>query len=353
MNPRAVFERFGITADLEPHGDGHINTTYIDKNRQYILQRINTDVFTDPDRLMKNIDAVTAFLRQKLEKTNGDPERETLTVVPVLDGNLCYKAEDGSVWRVYRFVRDTYSVTVSRDPRELYEAGRAFGSFQRLLADFPAGELYESIADFHNTKKRVENLKQAVRNDPVGRANGVKREIDLFLSHEGKASVVTDGIEKGEIPLRVTHNDTKINNVLFDRHTKKAICVVDLDTVMPGSALYDFGDAVRSGAATAKEDETDLSLVKIDLERFEGFAKGFLSQTRQTLTERELALLPFSAWLMTYECGCRFLTDYINGDTYFRIHREGQNLDRARCQLALAEDIERNLDKMKKLIKAD
>lgn len=350
MTLTQIFERYGIYSEAHPHGDGHINTTFVDDQRRYVLQRINTSIFPDADRLMQNIKSVTDFVRKKVSQMGGDPDRETLTVVPTLDGKAYCEADDGTKWRVYTYVADTYSVSVGKDPHKLYEAGRTFGRFQQMLSDFPADELYESIQNFHNTPWRLENLKKAVADDMVGRAKEVKDEIEFALSREKDASVVTDAIKNGEVPLRVTHNDTKLNNVLFDKKTDKGLCVVDLDTVMAGSMLYDFGDALRSGANTAAEDETDLSLVKFDLEAFKSFAEGFLSETLDVLTEKEIELLPFSAKLMTYECGCRFLTDHLNGDTYFKIHREGHNLDRARAQFALLRDIEVKLDDMKKII---
>lgn len=350
MTPEQIFERYGIKSEARPYGDGHINTTYVDSDCRYILQRINSTIFPETDRLMDNIKAVTDFVRKKVAEAGGDPDRETLTVVPTADGKSYYKADDGSAWRMYVFIQDSYSVTVSRNPRELYEAGKAFGRFQRMLSDFPADELYESIKNFHNTPWRIENLKTAIAEDLAGRAKDVREEIEFALSREKDASVVTDAIEDGGIQLRVTHNDTKINNVLFDKATDKGLCVIDLDTVMPGSMLYDFGDTLRSGATTAAEDETDLSLVKFDLVAFKSFAEGFLSETAEVLTKKEIELLPFSAKLMTYECGCRFLTDHLNGDTYFKIHREGHNLDRARSQFALVRDIELKLDDMKKIV---
>ena len=350
MTPREIFEKYGINSEAHPYGDGHINSTFVDDDRKYILQKINTSIFPDADRLMDNIKAVTDFVRKKVALAGGDPDRETLTVVPTLDGESYYTADDGSVWRVYIFIQDSFSVTISKDTRELYEAGKAFGRFQCMLSDFPADELYESIKNFHNTPWRLENLKKAIADDMVGRAKDVKEEIEFALSREKDASVVTKAIEDGEVQLRVTHNDTKINNVLFDQDTAKGLCVIDLDTVMPGSMLYDFGDTLRSGATTAAEDETNLSLVKFDLEAFKSFAEGFLSETLDVLTKKEIELLPFSAKLMTYECGCRFLTDHLNGDTYFKIHREGHNLDRARSQFALVRDIELKLDDMKKIV---
>ena len=350
MTPSQIFEMYGVKSEAHPYGDGHINSTFVDDDCKYILQKINTSIFPDADRLMENIQDVTAFVREKIKVSGGDPDRETLTVVPTLDGKTHFVDEEGSVWRMYIFIQDSYSVTLSKDTRELYEAGKAFGRFQCMLSDFPAEKLYESIKNFHNTPWRLENLKKAIADDMVGRAKDVKAEIDFALSREADAHKVVDGIENGEIQLRVTHNDTKLNNVLFDKATDKGLCVIDLDTVMAGSMLYDFGDTLRSGATTAAEDETNLELVKFDLEAFKAFAEGFLSETLDVLTKKEIELLPFSAKLMTYECGCRFLTDHLNGDTYFKIHREGHNLDRARSQFALVQDIELKLDDMKKIV---
>lgn len=350
INPSEIFESFGIKSPAHPFGDGHINTTYVDDQKRYILQRINTSIFPDAEKLMGNIQAVTDFVREKVKLAGGDPDRETLTVVPTKSGKPYFTADDGTVWRMYTFIKDSYSVTLSKDTRELYEAGKAFGRFQCMLSDFPAEKLYESIKNFHNTPWRLENLKKAIADDLAGRVKDVKKEIDFALSREADAHKVVDGIANGEIPLRVTHNDTKLNNVLFDKATDKGLCVIDLDTVMAGSMLYDFGDTLRSGAATAAEDEQNLELVKFDLEAFKAFAEGFLSETLDVLTKREIELLPFSAKLMTYECGCRFLTDHLNGDTYFKIHREGHNLDRARAQFALVQDIERKQSDMKKIV---
>ena len=233
----------------------------------------------------------------------------------------------------------TKTIESSKTPEDLYEAGVGFGHFQKLLADFPVEKLHETIKDFHHTPKRIEALRQAIREDKAGRAGSVRAEIDFALENASWAGSVVQGMEEGRIPVRVTHNDTKINNILFDQDTGKALCVIDLDTVMPGSMLYDFGDALRIGGSTAAEDEVELEKVQFDERAFEAFARGYLSEMGEALTEEELALLPLSVKLMTYECGIRFLTDYLNGDTYFKIHREHHNLDRARNQFKLVADI--------------
>ena len=339
INRNEILGHFDIGAVTESYGNGHINDTFLVTMPRYILQRINTSIFRNPEELMENIENVTGFLREKLGEAGEDFERGTLQVVPAKDGGSYYKVDDDNVFRVYRFVEGTKSIENSKTPKDLYEAGVGFGHFQKLLADFPVEKLHESIQDFHHTPKRIEALREAIRQDRAGRAGSVQREIDFALENASWADCVVKGMEAGRIPVRVTHNDTKINNILFDRDTGKAVCVIDLDTVMPGSMLYDFGDALRIGGSSAAEDETDLDKVWFEEGAFEAFAKGYLSEMRETLTEAEMALLPLSVKLMTYECGIRFLTDYLNGDTYFKIHREHHNLDRARNQFKLVADI--------------
>nr|WP_321152544.1 aminoglycoside phosphotransferase family protein [uncultured Acetatifactor sp.] len=339
INRNEILGHFDIGAVTESYGNGHINDTFLVTMPRYILQRINTSIFRNPEELMENIENVTGFLREKLREAGEDFERGTLQVVPAKDGGSFYKVDDDNVFRVYRFVEGTKSIENSKTPKDLYEAGVGFGHFQKLLADFPVEKLHETIQDFHHTPKRIEALREAIRQDRAGRAGSVQREIDFALENASWADCVVKGMEAGRIPVRVTHNDTKINNILFDRDTGKAVCVIDLDTVMPGSMLYDFGDALRIGGSSAAEDETDLDKVWFEEGAFEAFAKGYLSEMRETLTEAEMALLPLSVKLMTYECGVRFLTDYLNGDTYFKIHREHHNLDRARNQFKLVADI--------------
>jgi len=339
MTGNDILQHFEIETNAESYGNGHINDTYLVTMPRYILQRINTSIFTNPDELMDNIENVTAFLRRKLIAAGGDADRGTLTVVPAKDGGKYYKVDDNNVFRVYRFIEGTKTIENSKTAEDLYEAGVGFGNFQKLLADFPVDRLYETIRDFHHTPKRIEALREAVREDKAGRAASVKKEIEFALENAGWADSVVKGMEDGRIPVRVTHNDTKINNILFDQESGKAVCVIDLDTVMPGSALYDFGDVLRMGGSSAAEDETDLDKVWFEVSAFEAFARGYLSEMKDALTETEIALLPLSVKLMTYECGIRFLTDYLNGDTYFKIHREHHNLDRARNQFKLVADI--------------
>ena len=355
MDKKAIVTKalneFGIFENIEPYGNGHINDTFVTESYDYLIQRINTNVFKKPEELMANIDNVTTFLKDKIVKEGGDPERETLTVVKTKNGENFYKVDDKNVYRVYKFVKNSKSIENSKTYEDLYCAGASFGHFQMLLDDYPAETLFETIADFHNTPKRVEALKEAIKNDLKGRKASVEKEIEFALKCADEfASVAVDELKKGTMPLRVTHNDTKINNILFDDETSKAICVIDLDTVMPGSSLYDFGDALRMGASTGAEDETNLDLVNFDVKAFESFAKGYLSEMKDKLSEKEIELLPFSAKLLTYECGIRFLTDYLNGDTYFKIHREHHNLDRARNQFKLVYDISTKENELSEII---
>lgn len=345
-----IMSQFDVSAMIENYGNGHINDTYISRPNDYILQRINTTVFKNPQELMDNIESVTGFLKKKIIAEGGDPMRQTLTVIKTKDGKSYYECE-GKAFRMYKFVDDTVTIEEPKSPEDMYRAGKGFGHFGALLNDFPADTLNETIADFHNTPKRLENLKKAVAEDKMGRAQYVRKEIEFCLKREEMTKKVVEGIANGEIPLRVTHNDTKINNILFDARTLEAICVIDLDTVMPGSFLYDFGDALRIGASTAAEDETDLTKVLFNVDKFESFAKGYLEETADFLTEKETELLAFSAKLLTFECGMRFLTDYLEGDTYFKIHRENHNLERARNQFKLVREIEAIEEELNLIIK--
>ena len=339
MKIREIARLFGIDQDFAPAGNGHINDTYRSADGQYILQRVNTHVFTRPVELMENIEAVTEFIAAKLRETGGDPSRETLKVLHTEDGRSYIEDEDG-FFRMYLNITDSYTVEPEdAGPAELTEAGAAFGRFQELLDDYDAAKLHETIPFFHDTENRLKNFRAALEKNSAGRAESVKAETEFVLSHAWIASVVLDGIRDGSIPLCVTHNDTKINNVLFDVNTHKAICVIDLDTIMPGSRLYDFGDALRISASTAAEDEPDLTKVHFDPEAFKAFARGYLSEVGSTLTPREKELLPFSALLMCYECGTRFLTDYLEGDVYFKVKYPEHNLVRCRTQFRMAEEI--------------
>lgn len=345
-----ILSKFNIVSNVKEYGNGHINDTYIVNPNNYILQRINTKIFSNPEKLMENIERVTSFLRTKIIENGGNPDRETLTVIPTDSGEPFYKADENNVFRVYKFIEDSITIEDGSNLNNLYNAGKGFGRFQNMLSDFPAKELHETIKDFHNTPKRIETFKNTVKEDPVNRVASCKEEIDFVINNCDFTNVVVNGLASGEIPLRVTHNDTKINNILFDKKTKEAICVIDLDTVMPGSALYDFGDALRIGGSTAAEDETNLDKVEFNIEAFRSFAKGYCEEMKSSLTKREIELLPLSVKLLTFECGVRFLTDYLNGDTYFKIHRKNHNLERARNQFKLVKDISEKEQQLKEIV---
>lgn len=346
-----ILSHFSVEISIEPYGSGHINDTYLTgKSPRYILQRINNNVFKNPEEVMENILNVTEHLKSKIIAYGGDPDRETLRVIKTTDGKNFHTDENGNFYRMYNFIENSKSYDVAESPSLLFEAGRAFGRFQNMLADFPAEKLHETIPDFHDTRKRFAALKKAVEADKVGRCASVRKEIDFALSYEKEVGTIVDALADGTVPVRVTHNDTKLNNVMFDVDTGKGICVIDLDTVMPGSLLYDYGDALRFGASTGAEDETDLSKIEFSLEFFEAFTKGFLGEVGSVLTRREHELLAFSAKLITFEIGIRFLTDYLEGDTYFKIHREHHNLDRCRTQFKLVADIEKKQEQMKEII---
>lgn len=343
-----ILDNFDIYSDIPLYGDGHINRTY--KCPAFILQKINTGIFENPEKLMENIDKVTSHIRKKAEMLNKNPERLTLTVVKTIDGKLFYRDDCGECWRVYKFIENAATYSKCENPLQMYNAAKAFGQFQNMLSDFPAESLFETIKDFHNTAKRYEQFETAVSENKAGRLDLVTDEIEFVRQRKNIVNVITDGIKNKTIPVRVTHNDTKLNNVMLDDKTGEGVCVIDLDTVMPGSFLYDFGDSLRFGASTADEDEQDLSKVWFDLDIFRSFTKGYLEEAKDALCAEEIRLLPFSVKLMTLECGMRFLADYLNGDTYFATHREGQNLDRARTQFKLVWDIEQKEDEMKKIV---
>ena len=315
-----------------------------------ILQRMNRAVFEKPVELMENITGVTSHLRRKIVENGGDPERETLNVMQAEDGKPYYKDSLGDYWRSYKFITDATSYDKVEKSEHFYQSAVAFGNFQRLLADYPAETLHETIKGFHDTKARFRVFKETVEKDIAGRADSVKDEIQFVLDREDTANYFSGLLSRGEVPVRVTHNDTKLNNIMIDNRTGKGICVIDLDTVMPGLAVNDFGDSIRFGASTAAEDETDLSKVSCSMELFELYAKGYIEGCGGKLTEKEIELMPMGAKVMTFECGMRFLTDYLQGDTYFKIHREHHNLDRARTQFKLVEDMERKWYTMKGII---
>ena len=338
------------------YGSGHINDTYRltyetpQGTKRYILQRMSKSIFKKPVELMENVSGVTAWLRKKIIENGGDPERETLTLVKSNDGLPYFVDSTGEYWRVYLFIEGATCYDAVKDDNDFYQSAVAFGHFQRLLADYPAETLHETIKDFHNTPDRLEKFKKAVAEDICGRAASVQKEIDFILEREELTHALYDLQLDGRLPLRVTHNDTKLNNIMIDDETGKAICVIYLDTVMPGLTANDFGDSIRFGASTALEDEQDLSKVSCDLHLFDVYARGFIEGCGGALTDLEIDMLPMGAILMTFENGIRFLTDHLEGDHYFHIHREGHNLDRCRTQLTLVKDMQEKLPQMNAII---
>ena len=346
----AYFEK--APSYCEPYGNGHINFTFlVVADRRYILQRMNTKVFPRPVELMENIIGVTEHIKKKVREAGEDDSRASLTVVPTLSGMPYFAEEDGSYWRLYDFVENTVTYETVASVEDFRRCAEAFGIFQRQLADYPAEKLSESIVNFHNTPWRYENLMKAVEKDVCGRLAEVEAEVAFAREREAFAKTLENARAEGTLPLRVTHNDTKLNNILFDAESGAPACVIDLDTVMPGYSVNDFGDSIRFGANTAVEDETDLSKVSLDLALFEAYADGFLRGCGGKLTDKEIELLPVGAMMMTFECGMRFLTDYLEGDVYFRTHRPGHNLDRCRNQFALVADMERKLPEMQAIVR--
>ena len=333
---------------------GHVNSTFCihaEDGSRFVLQRINSVAFHHPDEVMDNALRITEHLGHQLELEGGDCERGTLHFLQTKDGQNFYTDPDGEVWRIYAFVEHTVSLQQAETPELFAAAARAFGKFQRMLSEFPADTLHETIPHFHDTPDRLRLLKEALTANKAGRAAEVKAEVDFALRHEADCSVAMDALREGRLPLRVTHNDTKLNNVLLDEETGEGVCVIDLDTVMPGLSINDFGDAIRFGANHCAEDEPDLSKVNFDLELFEVYTKGFLEGTGGSLTTEELEYLPWGAKLMTLECGMRFLTDYLNGDVYFHTTYPQQNLDRCRTQFKLVSDMEKVWDEMKAIVR--
>ena len=313
--------------------------------RRYSLQPINDTVFKNPEGLMQNVEAVTSYLA----KTADDP-RKVLHLVKTAEGASYLHHTDGSYWRVFDFVEDSICLQLPESADDFYESAVAFGAFQQMLLDFPADTLIESIPNFHNTPDRYRIFREVLAKDPLGRAKDVQAEIDFALVREKEMATITSLLASKQLPLRVTHNDTKLNNVMLDAATRKALCVIDLDTVMPGSSLYDYGDSIRFGAASGAEDEQDLTKIFVRLDMFEAYTRGFLAAC-PGLTPLEKELFPLGAKTMTLECGLRFLTDYIDGDNYFAVHRDGQNLDRCHTQFKLVADMERKWQQMTNIVK--
>ena len=352
-----AFDFGGQVVGAVRYGSGHINDTFCvhtqpgeDPCRRFILQRISAAAFHHPDQVMANIVGVTSFLGKQIAAAAGDPERETMSVYATRDGKPFYTAAEGGAWRTYPFVEGTICLQSAETPELFAASALAFGRFQRMLKDYPADTLYETIPRFHDTEDRLAKLKAAVAADAMGRVKEVGPELAFVTAREGDCSVALQALREGKLPLRVTHNDTKLNNVLIDRATGKGICVIDLDTVMPGLSINDFGDSIRFGANHSAEDEQDLSKVNFDLSLYEVYTQAFLEGAAGALTPAELDYLPWGAKLMTLECGIRFLTDYLEGDHYFRTHRPGQNLDRCRTQFKLVADMEACWDQMKAVV---
>ena len=356
LNAAANAFDFGgpVVCDARHYGEGHINDTFVvwreDRSKRFILQRINTDTFTDPVGLMENICGVTRHLREKILAAGGDPARETLNVIPTLSGAAFHLDAEGSAWRAYDFVENTICLQQVGSEADFRTVAETLGKFQNQLADYPASTLHETIARFHDTPNRYANFEKALSADALGRAKDIAPEVAFIHAREKDCHALLDLLAAGEIPLRVTHNDTKINNVLIDAATGKGICVIDLDTVMPGLSAYDFGDSIRTGANDCAEDEPDQSKVHFDLHLYEVFAKGYLSTAGASMSLAEKKSLAWGAKLMTLECGIRFLTDYLEGDHYFHTARPGHNLDRARTQFTLVRQMEEVFGQMLEIV---
>ena len=348
VNPVEAIKGFcilGDFVDVKPYGTGHINDTFLATFNQagttvrYTLQHLNTNIFKDPVGLMDNVKRVTEHSRRRLDESKAaEPSRHALKLVPSVNGDVLYFDADGQAWRCYMFIEKSHTVDIVDSPSSAFEAARAFARFQALLADLPGGRLNETIPDFHNTPKRYAAFHEALKADKMGRAKEVQPEIDFALAQEESAGKLMKMMASGEMPERATHNDTKINNVLLDDATGEGICVIDLDTLMPGSALYDFGDMVRSATLNMAEDSKDYKNIVCRRDIFEALARGFI-EAGDYLTDAERGNMTFGGLLMTLECGVRFLTDYLDGDHYFKIHRPEHNLDRCRTQFGLVKSI--------------
>ncbi len=355
---KAIVRAFAIPGDFRgaaPYGSGHINDTYaavLDQSGapiRYILQRINHKIFRQPENLMENIQRVTDHLGAKVAALP-DASRRRLTLVPTREGRSFHRDGEGNYWRAYLFIEKALTYDAITSPEQAYQAARAFGLFQKQLADMPAPRLHETIPNFHNTPSRFAAFEQALAADSVNRAKLAADEIAFAMSHKPMASALTDRQEKGLLPERITHNDTKLNNVMLDDATGEGVCVIDLDTVMPGLALYDFGDMVRTSTSPAAEDERNLSLVRMQPAMFEALTRGYIASAGDMLTPEEKRCLVLSGKLITFEIGIRFLTDFLAGDTYFKVHRDGHNLDRCRTQFALVRSIESQEEAMQRLV---
>ncbi len=346
------FDFGGPVQEAVRYGNGHINDTFLvtaENGRRYILQRISS-AFPDPVAVMENMVGVTGYLRELLTQNGGDPDRGTLNLVKARDGKDWFADDGGRMWRLTHFVENTVCLEKVETPEQFEASARAFGRFQQQLSGYPAATLHETIARFHDTENRLNNFKKALAADALDRAKEVGPEIRFVLDRERDCSVCMEALRQGKLPLRVTHNDTKLNNILFDSETGDVACVIDLDTIMQGLSVNDFGDSIRFGANHSAEDERDLTKVNFDLELYRVYVRGFLGEAAGVLTDTEVAYLPWGAKLMTLECGIRFLTDYLEGDTYFHTTRPGQNLDRCRTQFKLVRDMEEHWKEMQSIV---
>ena len=355
-------QRFRIAGEFfsaRPFGSGHINDTYLAEYKRdgriarYVHQRINANVFKEPWKVMDNVERVLRHVRAKLRAENlVDPDRYALKLVPTATEDFWITDEAGNYWRTYLFIEEACTYDSAQSPAMAREAARAFGRFQSLIADLPGTRLHDTIPDFHNTRKRYKTFTDTLKCDKYNRANNCQTEINFVLSHEELANALLDLFDAGKIPERITHNDTKLNNVMFDKNTGEAVCVIDLDTIMPGLAAYDFGDMVRTSTCFSEEDERDLSKVKFEMPMFEAITDGYFSEACNYLNSVEQESMNIAGQVITFETGMRFLTDHLDGDNYFRIHRDGHNLDRCRTQFELVRQMELNFDKMKKTVSA-
>ena len=344
---------------VRPFGAGHINETYAvfmptengEDELSYVLQRVNRNVFKNPREVMENIFGVTEYLRQSIRANGGDPDRETLSYIKTKSGETYFEDTEGQPWRCYNYIPDSICYQSVEKPEQFYQSGRSFGRFLKQLDGYPADTLFETIPKFHDTEDRFKTFQRALRQDVKNRAKTCKAEIEFVQNHKADCSVLMEQVRQGALPLRVTHNDTKLNNILFDEHTGEGICIIDLDTIMPGLSLNDFGDSIRFGASTAAEDEQDLSKVHFDIALFEAYTKGYLESAGDVLTPAEKENLVWGAKILTLECGMRFLTDYLQGDTYFKTQYPTHNLVRARTQFRLAEKMEQQFEQMKAIVK--
>jgi Ser/Thr protein kinase RdoA (MazF antagonist) len=356
---RKIFDSFiadGSFSEGGPYGSGHIHDTFrvetLEKDKDdYILQRLNNRIFRNIPELQENIERVTGHLYHKLESVPGaDLKRECLKLILAKNGKSWIEDEEGSFWRMYIFISNHRSYNIVDSPDKAFEGGKAIGRFQAMLADLPGKPLHETIPFFHDIEKRLETFNKIMKADRVNRSSYAEEEIDFVLKRSEEMKIILQLGKSGKIPLRITHNDTKFNNILLDENDK-ALCVIDLDTVMPGYVHYDFGDAIRTAANIAAEDEKELSKVRMDIGLFKAYAEGYLSETRDTLNNVEKEYLAFAPRLITYIIAVRFLTDYLDGDNYFKIHHEHHNLQRAKAQLKLVQSMEEQYSAMQNIIK--